>query len=40
MNLIVLQVLAVELAKLRNIQISEFKKNHPGGHIGATLANK
>ena len=40
MNLIFLQVLAIELAKLRNIDISEFKKNHPGGHIGETLANE
>ena len=40
MNLIVLQVLAIELAKLRNINIDEFRKNHPGGHIGDTLAKK
>lgn len=38
MNLIFLQVLAIELAKLRKIDIKEFKKNHPGGHIGSTLA--
>ena len=40
MNLVVLQVLAIELAKLRKIDIKEFKKNHPGGHIGQTLAGK
>lgn len=40
MNLIFLQVLAIELAKLRKIDIKEFKKNHPGGHIGQTLAGK
>ena len=40
MNLIFLQVLAIELAKLRKIDIKEFKKNHPGGHIGSTLAGK
>lgn len=37
LNLIFLQQLAIELAKLRNIPIDEFKKNHPGGHIGEML---
>lgn len=40
MNLIVLQVLATELAKLRNITIETFRRNHPGGHIGKTLEEK
>lgn len=37
MNLIVLQVLAMELAKRLNIPIDELRKNHPGGHIGELL---
>lgn len=37
LNLIVLQVLAVELSKLQNVQIAEVKKNHPGGNIGQIL---
>ena len=37
MNLIVLQRLVIELAKIRKIPIEELKKNHPGGAIGAKL---
>lgn len=40
MNLIVLQVLATELAKLRNVSIETFRRNHPGGHIGELLSEK
>jgi len=40
MNLIVLQALAIELAKLRNVTIDTFKRNHPGGHIGEMLNEK
>lgn len=37
LNLIVLQGLAMEIAKKMDIQIDDFKRNHPGGHIGALL---
>lgn len=37
LNLIVLQAIAMRLAVTRNISINEFKKNHPGGHIGEIL---
>lgn len=40
MNLVVLQVLATELAKLRNISIDTFRRNHPGGNIGKILEKK
>ena len=40
MNLIVLQVLATELAKLRKVSIDTFRRNHPGGHIGEVLSQK
>lgn len=36
-NLIVLQGLAMHLAKELGITIEDFKKNHPGGHIGDIL---
>lgn len=36
-NLIVLQALAITLAKRMNITLEEFKRNHPGGHIGEQL---
>lgn len=36
-NLIVLQGLAMETAKRRYISLADFKKNHPGGHIGEQL---
>lgn len=36
-NLIVLQGLAMMLAKRRDVKIEEFKRNHPGGRIGAIL---
>lgn len=36
-NLIVLQGLAIEVTKRRGVTLSDFKKNHPGGHIGVQL---
>lgn len=36
-NLIVLQGLAMEIARRRGVSLSDFKKNHPGGHIGEQL---
>lgn len=38
-NLIILQGLALEIAKRRNVKLDEFKRNHPGGHIGEMLKN-
>ena len=37
LNLIVLQGLAMEIAKRLEIPIEQFKRNHPGGHIGTIL---
>ncbi len=37
MNLIVLQGLAMMIAKRMNLEIQQFKRNHPGGHIGEVL---
>ncbi|MCR5451277.1 MAG: SIS domain-containing protein [Lachnospiraceae bacterium] len=37
-NLIVLQGLAMQIAKKRNLSIDDFKRNHPGGHIGKILS--
>ncbi len=37
MNLIVLQGLAMMIAKQMELDITQFKKNHPGGHIGEIL---
>lgn len=37
LNLIVLQGLAMQIAKERNMQLEDFRRNHPGGHIGAIL---
>lgn len=37
LNLIVLQGLAMHLAKEMGITLEDFKKNHPGGHIGVEL---
>ena len=36
--LILLQGLALYLAKKLGVELSDFKKNHPGGAIGAKLA--
>ena len=38
-NLIVLQGLVMEIVKRRGVTLSDFKKNHPGGHIGEQLKN-
>lgn len=38
-NLIVLQGLAIHIAKRRGVTLQDFKKNHPGGHIGEQLKN-
>lgn len=37
-NLIVLQGLAMQIAKERDIKIAQFRRNHPGGHIGMILS--
>ncbi len=36
-NLIVLQGLAMAIVQRRNVTLLDFKKNHPGGHIGVQL---
>lgn len=38
--LIVLQGIALEIAKRLNITLEDFGKNHPGGGIGARLSGK
>lgn len=38
-NLIVLQGLAMQIAKKRGISLEEFRQNHPGGHIGEILSD-
>lgn len=37
LNLIVLQGVAMNTAKRMNIPMSQFSRNHPGGHIGDML---
>ena len=37
LNLIILQSLAMELAKRMGIRLEDFKENHPGGAIGEKL---
>jgi arabinose-5-phosphate isomerase len=37
LNLIVLQELAMQIAKEQNISIDALRQNHPGGAIGAQL---
>ncbi len=39
-NLIVLQGLVMKIAAVMGLQIEDFKRNHPGGHIGTLLENK
>lgn len=39
-NLILLQGLAMQIAKKRGLKIEDFKRNHPGGHIGTVLAER
>lgn len=36
-NLIILQALAIQLSIELNVKLEEFKRNHPGGHIGVLL---
>ena len=40
LNLIVLQGLAMMIARELNIDIDQFRRNHPGGHIGELLKNE
>ena len=40
MNLIVLQGLAMMIASKMKIDINDFKRNHPGGHIGEMLKGR
>jgi len=40
LNLIVLQGLAMQIAKARDMQLEDFRRNHPGGHIGAVLTGE
>ncbi|MCR3757798.1 SIS domain-containing protein [Clostridium felsineum] len=40
LNLIVLQALAMNIAKKMNITLDEFKENHPGGYIGKMLKDR
>ncbi len=40
LNLIVLQSVAVEMAKRLGISLGDFKRNHPGGMIGQQLREK
>lgn len=37
LNLIVLQGLAMRVAKERGLTVEDFRRNHPGGHIGQVL---
>lgn len=38
-NLIILQGLAIALSERMGVTLADFKKNHPGGHIGKQLEN-
>lgn len=38
-NLIVLQGLAMTICDYMDINLADFKRNHPGGHIGEQLKN-
>ncbi len=37
LNLIVLQGLAMQVAKEQGLTVGDFRRNHPGGHIGQVL---
>lgn len=39
MNLILLQGLAMMIAREMKLELDQFKRNHPGGHIGEVLEN-
>ena len=38
--LIILQALAIQTAKKMGVTLDDFRKNHPGGHIGVQLNGK
>lgn len=38
-NLIILQGLAMQIAKKRGLTVDDFRRNHPGGYIGEVLKN-
>lgn len=38
-NLIILQGFAMQIARKRDLKIEDFKRNHPGGHIGEVLSH-
>lgn len=40
LNLIVLQAVAMTLARKFNLSLDDFKQNHPGGAIGVELSSK
>ena len=40
LNLIILQALAMQVAKKLGVELKDFKRNHPGGAIGDTLRRK
>ena len=37
LNLIILQALVMQIAAKMELQLDDFKRNHPGGHIGEVL---
>lgn len=37
LNLLVLQGVAIQTARALGVTLTDFKKNHPGGHIGVVL---
>lgn len=37
LNLIILQAVAMQIARKLNLTVEDFKRNHPGGHIGELL---
>lgn len=37
LNLVVLQGLAMQIAEARGMRLEDFRRNHPGGHIGVIL---
>lgn len=40
LNLIILQSVAMQIARDMNITLDDFKRNHPGGHIGKVLGDE
>ena len=40
LNLIILQAVAMTLARKMNLSLDDFKQNHPGGAIGVQLSSK